>query len=69
MGYLIVGPFRHKFLRALLPFWSSTLPILPVTAPQRKDGSIATDAPEGRTRHQKSSRMDPRKILLVIAIM
>ncbi|KAK9941903.1 hypothetical protein M0R45_007595 [Rubus argutus] len=63
------GPFRHKFLRALLPFWSSTLPILPVTAPQRKDGSIATDAPEGRTRHQKSSRMDPRKILLVIAIM
>ncbi|PRQ22735.1 putative transcription factor C2H2 family [Rosa chinensis] len=63
------GPFRHKFLRALLPFWGSSLPILPVTAPQRKDGSIATDAPEGRTRHQKSSRMDPRKILLVIAIM
>ncbi|KAJ7967569.1 zinc finger protein-like 1-like [Quillaja saponaria] len=42
------GPFRHKFLRALLPFWST---------------------PEGRTRHQRSSRMDPSKILLVIAIM
>ncbi|KAM1233550.1 hypothetical protein ACFX2J_003237 [Malus domestica] len=63
------GPFRHKFLRALLPFWSSALPTLPVTAPQRKDGSIENDVPEGRPRHKKSSRMDPRKILLVIAIM
>ncbi|KAI4295760.1 hypothetical protein L6164_035772 [Bauhinia variegata] len=63
------GPFRHKFLRALLPFWSSALPTLPVTAPPRKDASNANDAPEGRARHQRSSRMDPRKILLVIAIM
>ncbi|XP_021823284.1 zinc finger protein-like 1 homolog isoform X1 [Prunus avium] len=63
------GPFRHKFLRSLLPFWSTALPTLPVTAPQRKDGSIANDVPEGRARHQRSSRMDPRKILLVIAIM
>ncbi|KAM1152230.1 hypothetical protein ACFX15_034216 [Malus domestica] len=63
------GPFRHKFLRALLPFWSSALPTLPVTLPQRKDGSIENDVPEGRPRSKKSSRMDPRKILLVIAIM
>ncbi|XP_059647886.1 uncharacterized protein LOC132294149 isoform X2 [Cornus florida] len=63
------GPFRHKFLRALLPFLSSTLPILPVTAPPRKDASHAEDVPEGRSRHQRSSRMDPRKILLIIAIM
>ncbi|GAB4838345.1 hypothetical protein Ancab_027874 [Ancistrocladus abbreviatus] len=63
------GPFRHKFLRALLPFWSSALPTLPVTAPPRKDSSNVDDAPEGRSRHQRSSRMDPRKILLVIAIM
>ncbi|KAL5561365.1 hypothetical protein UlMin_031112 [Ulmus minor] len=63
------GPFRHKFLRALLPFWSSALPTLPVTAPPRKDGSTANDVPEGRSRHQRSSRMDPRKILLFIAIM
>ncbi|KAA8545779.1 hypothetical protein F0562_020770 [Nyssa sinensis] len=63
------GGFRHKFLRALLPFWSSALPTLPVTAPPRKDLSNADDVPEGRPRHQRSSRMDPRKILLIIAIM
>ncbi|KAF8404895.1 hypothetical protein HHK36_009790 [Tetracentron sinense] len=63
------GPFRYKFLRALLPFWSSTLPILPVTAPPRKDVLNMDDLPEVRLRHKKSSRMDPRKILLVIAIM
>ncbi|KAL8172281.1 hypothetical protein V2J09_024085 [Rumex salicifolius] len=60
------GPIRHKFLRALLPFWSSSLPILPVTAPPRKDSD---DTPESRSRHRRSSRMDPRRILLVIAIM
>uniref|UniRef100_A0A0E0QXZ5 Uncharacterized protein n=1 Tax=Oryza rufipogon TaxID=4529 RepID=A0A0E0QXZ5_ORYRU len=59
------GTFRHKFLRMLLPFWSSALPTLPVTAPPRKE----SDAPEGRSRHQKSSRMDPTKILLALAIM
>lgn len=63
------GPFRHKFLRALLPFWSSALPTLPVTAPPRKDSVNADDVAEGRVRHQRSSRMDPRKILLFIAIM
>ncbi|KAJ6409481.1 hypothetical protein OIU84_009056 [Salix udensis] len=63
------GPFRHKFLRALLPFWSSALPTLPVTAPSSKDAANADDASEGRTRHKKHSRMDPRKILLIIAIM
>ncbi|EOX98460.1 PREDICTED: zinc finger protein-like 1 homolog [Theobroma cacao] len=63
------GPLRHKFLRALLPFWSSALPTLPVTAPPRKDGSNADDVPEGRLRHQRSARVDPRKMLLVIAIM
>ncbi|XP_065872526.1 uncharacterized protein [Euphorbia lathyris] len=62
------GPFRHKFLRALLPFWSSALPTLPVTAPPRKDAANTDDAPEVRTR-QRQSRMDPRKILLFIAIM
>lgn len=63
------GNFRHKFLRALLPFWSSALPTLPVTAPLRKDASNADDVPPSRARHQRSSRMDPRKILLIIAIM
>lgn len=63
------GTFRHKFLRALLPFWSTALPTLPVTAPPRKDTSNGDEVPQGRARHQKSSRMDPRKILLIIAIM
>ncbi|GER42140.1 RING/U-box superfamily protein [Striga asiatica] len=63
------GTIRHKFLRSLLPFWSSALPTLPVTAPPRKDASHADDASEGRARHHKSSKMDPRKILLIIAIM
>ncbi|KAK4424261.1 hypothetical protein Salat_1619500 [Sesamum alatum] len=63
------GTLRHKFLRSLLPFWSSALPTLPVTAPPTKDVSHADDAPEGRLRHRRASRMDPRKILLVTAIM
>eukprot|EP00268_Persea_americana_P017129 TRINITY_DN181_c1_g2_i1.p1 TRINITY_DN181_c1_g2~~TRINITY_DN181_c1_g2_i1.p1 ORF type:complete len:365 (+),score=75.20 TRINITY_DN181_c1_g2_i1:158-1252(+) len=63
------GPLRHKFLRILLPFWSGALPTLPVTAPPRKDGIAADDVPEGRLRHQRTSRMDPRKILLIIAIV
>ncbi|XP_047329184.1 zinc finger protein-like 1 homolog [Impatiens glandulifera] len=64
------GSLQLKFLRALIPFWSSSLPTLPVTAPPRKD---AADAPQegsgGRSRHHRPSRMDPRKILLFIAIM
>ncbi|KAB1208379.1 hypothetical protein CJ030_MR7G001348 [Morella rubra] len=63
------GPLQHKFLRALLPFWSSALPTLPVTAPARKDALNANDVSEGRVRHQRSSRMDPRKVLLIIALM
>lgn len=69
MGFSTAGPFRHKFLRALLPFWSSALPTLPVTAPPRKDVFNTDDGPEGRLRHQRRSRMDPRKILLIMAIM
>ncbi|KAF4382322.1 hypothetical protein CsatB_005332 [Cannabis sativa] len=63
------GSLRHKLLRALIPFWSSALPTLPVTAPPRKDGSASNETPESRVRHQRPSRMDPRKILLFIAIM
>ncbi|KAK1316939.1 hypothetical protein QJS10_CPA05g01303 [Acorus calamus] len=67
--YIRRGSFRHKLLRLLLPFWSSALPILPVTAPPRKDGAFAEDVQESRLQHQRSSRMDPRKILLTMAIM
>ncbi|KAL9242121.1 hypothetical protein vseg_016153 [Gypsophila vaccaria] len=63
------GPFRHKFLRALVPFWSSALPTLPVTAPSRNDALYTDDVGGGRLRQQRSSRMDTRKILLFIAIL
>ncbi|KAF3501442.1 hypothetical protein F2Q69_00040357, partial [Brassica cretica] len=43
------GPLRHKFLRALLPFWSNALPTLPVTAPPRKDATKGEDGSEGRS--------------------
>ncbi|KAK3153533.1 hypothetical protein QOZ80_2BG0176510 [Eleusine coracana subsp. coracana] len=59
------GTFRHRFLRMLLPFWSSALPTLPVTTPSKRE----SDVPEGRQRHQRSSRMDPTKILLAMAIL
>ncbi|MBA0766316.1 hypothetical protein Gotri_015370, partial [Gossypium trilobum] len=63
------GPLHLKFLRALIPFWSSALPTLPVTAPPHKDSATVDDIREGRSKHQRSTRMDPRKILLIIAIM
>ncbi|XP_039068620.1 zinc finger protein-like 1 homolog isoform X2 [Hibiscus syriacus] len=63
------GPLHLKFLRALIPFWSSALPTLPVTAPLHKDSPNVDDGREGRSKHQRSTRMDPRKILLVIAIV
>ncbi|KAK4801474.1 hypothetical protein SAY86_021961 [Trapa natans] len=63
------GPVHHKFLRVLLPFWTSALPILPVTAPPRKDSSNLNNAPEGHPRNRRASRMDSRRMLLLIAIM
>lgn len=63
------GTLRHKFLRSLIPFWSSALPTLPVTAPPKKDGNQGDETTHTTTRHHRPSRMDPRKILLVIAIM
>ncbi|EPS60524.1 hypothetical protein M569_14279 [Genlisea aurea] len=65
------GSFRHKLLRTLLPFWSNPVPILPVTAPPRKDASSHGDdaASEVRQRHHRSKRIDPRKLLLIVAIM
>ncbi|KAK6143608.1 hypothetical protein DH2020_023956 [Rehmannia glutinosa] len=59
------GTIRHK----LLPFWSNALPTLPVTAPPQKDTSHGDDASDGRARRHKTSRMDPRKLLLIMAIM
>ncbi|XP_071698447.1 uncharacterized protein [Rutidosis leptorrhynchoides] len=63
------GGFRNQFLRKLLPFWSNTLPTLPVTAPPRKDANADDMIHTRHQHHNRPSRMDPRKILLVIAIM
>lgn len=59
------GSYCDKFLRALVPFWSNALPTLPVTAPTKKDGIVDDTS----SRPHRPSRMDPRKILLIIAIM
>ncbi|MBA0829019.1 hypothetical protein Goarm_013642, partial [Gossypium armourianum] len=40
------GPLHLKFLRALIPFWSSALPTLPVTAPPHKDSATVDDIRE-----------------------
>jgi hypothetical protein len=65
------GSFHRRFLRFLLPFWSPALPTLPVTAPRKEDrdgGSATDDLIEGHSRRRRSS-VDPRKILLFLAIM
>lgn len=65
------GSFHRRFLRFLLPFWSPSLPTLPVTAPRKEDrdgGSTTDDLIEGPSRRRRSS-VDPRKILLFLAIM
>ncbi|XP_071727059.1 uncharacterized protein [Rutidosis leptorrhynchoides] len=59
------GSFRLKILRWLIPFWSSGLPSLPVTTPPKRDANEN----EIHTRPHRPSRMDPRKILIFIAIM
>ncbi|KAL8238345.1 hypothetical protein R6Q59_019426, partial [Mikania micrantha] len=59
------GSLRNQFLKRLLSFWSSALPTLPITAPPRKDAT----ADDIRRPHHRPSRMDPRKILLVVAIL
>ncbi|XAR72959.1 hypothetical protein NMG60_11019776 [Bertholletia excelsa] len=63
------GALRHKLFRALLPFWSSALPTLPMMAPPRKDSTNMDNVLEDHKRHQRSSKMDSRKVLLLIAIM
>lgn len=67
------GPLHKHAFRYLLPFWSHTMPTLPITSPSRKDEhipSIAEELSEGRPRRRsRASSIDTRKILLVFAIM
>lgn len=64
------GRFPRTFLRILLPFWSPALPTLPVTNPRKeeRDGSATDELIEGHSRRRRST-VDPRKILLFIAIL
>ena len=63
------GPAYRQLLR-YVPFFSSALPILPVT---RKDGQDGYDGEEAmddrRRRRYRSSSMDARKLILLFAIM
>eukprot|EP00249_Psilotum_nudum_P018051 c26616_g1_i1 orf=587-1735(-) len=67
------GPAYRQLLKYLLPFWSPALPSLPVTTTPRRDDRdalVAEELIEGRPhRRQRSSAIDPRKVLLVFAIM
>ncbi|XP_057846773.2 uncharacterized protein LOC131056460 isoform X1 [Cryptomeria japonica] len=64
------GGFHRKFLRVLLPFWSPALSTLPITTPRKEDrDGLATDELiEGHSRRRRST-VDPRRILLFIAIL
>ncbi|KAH9323470.1 hypothetical protein KI387_018109, partial [Taxus chinensis] len=64
------GGFHRKFLRVLLPFWSPALPTLPITTPRKedRDGPATDELIEGHSRRRRST-VDPRKILLFIAIL
>lgn len=67
------GPLQKQALKYLLPFSSNALPTLPVTTPSRKDDQNLLNAEEiieGRHRRRpRSSGLNTKKILLVVAIM
>ncbi|EFJ36534.1 hypothetical protein SELMODRAFT_270336 [Selaginella moellendorffii] len=64
------GPFYKQLLTHILPFWSPTLPTLPVTNPNlRKDGDEDRGELHSRRRHHRHSTVDPRNILFVFAIL
>jgi hypothetical protein len=69
LGY--EGPIPKQAMKFLKPFTSS--PSLPVTTPSRKDDQTAVyaeDIIEGRHRRRsRSSGLNTKKILLVLAIM
>lgn len=65
------GPLQKQALKYLLPFSPNALPTLPITTPSRKDdhNAHAEDIIEGRQRRRsRSSGLNTKKILLVVAI-
>eukprot|EP00252_Welwitschia_mirabilis_P019951 TRINITY_DN4766_c0_g2_i1.p1 TRINITY_DN4766_c0_g2~~TRINITY_DN4766_c0_g2_i1.p1 ORF type:complete len:372 (-),score=70.77 TRINITY_DN4766_c0_g2_i1:371-1486(-) len=63
------GGFPRKLLRLLLPFWSPALPALPLTAPRKEDRDNGMTVDDEVHLRRRRSSIDPRKILLFIAIM
>ena len=67
------GPIPKQALKFLMPFTSNPSSLLPVTTPSRKDeqtSSYAEEIIEGRHRRRsRSSGVNTKKILLVLAIM
>ncbi|KAI5072569.1 hypothetical protein GOP47_0012675 [Adiantum capillus-veneris] len=66
------GPLQKQALKYLLPFSPNALPTLPTTMPSRKDDHnvYAEDIIEGRQRRRaRSSGLNTKKILLLVAIM
>lgn len=65
------GPLQKQALKLLLPFSPNSLPTLPITTPRKDDHNAhAEDLIEGRQRKRsRSSGLNTKKILLVVAIM
>ncbi|KAL2645214.1 hypothetical protein R1flu_012801 [Riccia fluitans] len=65
------GPFHRQVMRTLLPFWSPSLPTLPITQKDTRGAPAAEDLIDGRSRRKQrsSTTIDSRKVLLLFAIM
>lgn len=65
------GPLQKQAMKYLIPFSSNASPTLPITTPRKDDQtSYAEEIIEGRQRRRsRSSGVNTRKILLVVAIM
>lgn len=65
------GPLQKQAMKYLIPFSSNASPTLPITTPRKDDQtSYAEEIIEGRQRRRsRSSGVNTKKILLVVAIM
>ncbi|KAL3698499.1 hypothetical protein R1sor_012575 [Riccia sorocarpa] len=65
------GPFHRQVIKSLVPFWSPSLPTLPITQKDARGAPGAEDLIDGRPRRKQrsSTTVDSRKLLLLFAIM